>query len=187
MEDIEYELIDLDWNLEYVFEEQGKGSMIKDDSDILESSNKQIEFKTDENHIPLGSTKEEIKIREKFIKNFYAQWIEKNPSKKVWNEYLQAYIHVKFASINETFAKAARTYESTCAVFLLDDILKTAIKISETSAKNNKNQKAYEKMLLMTALDKVKLTVGLQKSTQEYVQYCITSPSGNEKMPTEKR
>lgn len=187
MDNIEYELLDLDWNLEYVFEEQEIGSMIKDDSEILESSNEPIEFKTDENKIPLGTSKEEIKIREKLIKDFYAHWIEKNPSKKVWNEYLKADIHVKFVSINETFAKAARTYESTCAVFLLDEILKTAIKISETTPKNNKNQKAYEKMLLMKALEKVKLIVGLQKSTQEYVQYCITSPTGNEKMPIEKR
>lgn len=187
MEDIEYELLDLDWNLEYDYGDQEQGTLVKDDSEIVESSNKPVEFKTDENHIPLGITKEEIKIREKLIKDFYAHWIEKNPSKKVWNENLKAHIHVKFVSINETFAKAARTYESTCAVFLLDDILKTAVKISESTPKNNKNQKAYEKMLLMKALEKVKLTVGLQKSTQEFVQYCITSPTGNEKMPTEKR
>ena len=58
MEDIEYELLDLDWNLEYDYGDQEQGTLVKDDSEIVESSNKPVEFKTDENHIPLGITKE---------------------------------------------------------------------------------------------------------------------------------
>lgn len=185
METIEYELIDFEWGLEYSFEDQKNTQVVRDESEAERSHPKGIEY--DANNIPLGITKEEIKLREKIIKDFYARWIENNPTKKVWNDNLKAFIHVKFISINETFSKAARTYESTCAIFKLDEILKTAITISESATKNNRNQKAYEKLILMKALERVKLTVGLQRSTQEYVQYCITSPTDKEKMPTEKR
>lgn len=125
-------------------------------------------------------------MREKIIKDFYAHWIEANPAKKVWNDNLQAYIYIKFKSINETYAKAARTYESTCAVFLLDDILKTAILVKEMDPKRNENQKVYEKMLLMRALENVKLIVGLQRSTQEHVQYSITVPQDTKNSPHER-
>ena len=67
-------------------------------------------------NIPVGSDKESIKAREKIIKDFYAHWIAENPSKRIWNEHLQDYILVKFISINETYNKAARRYESTLAV-----------------------------------------------------------------------
>lgn len=44
--------------------------------------------------IPEGRSKEEIKVREKIIKDFYAKWIAENPEKKVWNNNLQDYIYV---------------------------------------------------------------------------------------------
>ena len=64
------------------------------------------------NDIPTGHTKEEIKVREKLIKDFYAQWISRHPEKKIWNRNLKAFINVKFLSINETYDKASRCYES---------------------------------------------------------------------------
>lgn len=57
------------------------------------------------NDIPKGRTKDDIKAREKLIKDFYAQWISEHPDKKVWNHDLGAFIHVKFLSINETYEK----------------------------------------------------------------------------------
>ncbi len=165
---LEYELIEI------LFEQEElslHSQMVCDDSELLYSP---IEY--DENGIPKGNSREEIKMREKSIKDFYARWIEANPSKRVWNENLKAYIFVKFKSINETYAKAARTYESTCAVFLLDEILKTSILVKEMIPKKNENQRPYEKMLQMQALGNVKLIVGLQRSTQEHVQYSITVP-----------
>ncbi len=125
--------------------------------------------------IPQGNTKEEIKTREKIIKDFYAQWISLNPEKKIFNKSLNADIFVKFISINETYEKAARSYESTLAVLKLTEVLSKAKKISETPAKNNKNQKSFSKMLIMLAYENIKLTVGLQKSNNQYVQYCITA------------
>ena len=126
--------------------------------------------------IPKGRTKEEIKAREQLIKEFYAQWIAEHPDKKILNVALGKYICVKFLSINETYEKAARNYESTLAVFRLTDILQYATFISEIPAKKNtRNQKQFEKLLVMQ-FENIKLTVGLQRSNQDLVQYCITVP-----------
>ena len=126
--------------------------------------------------IPVGRTKEDIKAREQIIKEFYAHWIGEHPDKKVLNVVLGKYICVKFLSINETYEKASRSYESTLAVFKLTEILQNATLIEELPAKRNtRNQKQFEKLLVMQYED-VKLTVGLQRSNQDLVQYCITVP-----------
>ena len=130
---------------------------------------------------PRGHTKEEIKAREKLIKDFYAQWISEHPDKKIWNQNLGTFINVKFLSINETYEKAARNYESTLAVFRLTEILAGAEKIGELPAKRNtRNQKQFERLVVMK-YGEVKLTVGLQRSNQELVQYCITVPNNPDK------
>lgn len=126
--------------------------------------------------IPLGHTKEDIKVREKLIKDFYANWIAEHPDKMVWNKGLSEYIHIKFLSINETYEKASRSYESTLAVFQLTEILENATLLSTKPAKRNtKNQRQFE-VLLMMQYNNIKLTVGRQRSNQELVQYCITVP-----------
>ena len=125
--------------------------------------------------IPTGTRKEDIKVREKIIKNFYAKWISEHPDKKIWNEDLQDYICVKYQSINETYNKAARRHESTLAVFRLTEVLEKAVLKEERQTKpSDKNQKPYSKLLIML-YDGIKLTVGVQKSTQEKVQYCLTA------------
>jgi hypothetical protein len=126
--------------------------------------------------IPKGRTKEEIKAREKLIKEFYAQWIAEHPDKRILNIALGKYICVKFLSINETYEKAARSYESTLAVLRLTEILQNATFVAELLAKQNtRNQKQFEKLLVMQ-YENIKLTVGLQRSNQDLVQYCITVP-----------
>ena len=77
--------------------------------------------------VPAGTGKEDIKAREKIIKDFYAKWISEHPEKKIWNENLQDFIHVKYQSINETYNKAARRYESTIAVFRLTEVMEKAV------------------------------------------------------------
>lgn len=125
--------------------------------------------------IPVGTSKSDIKIREKLIKNFYSQWISEHPDKKIWNQNLNDYIYVKYLSINETYNKAARRYESTLAVFRLTEVLQKAILKEEKTIKpGDKNQKSFSKLLIMF-LDDIKLTVGIQKTTQQKVQYCLTS------------
>ena len=125
--------------------------------------------------IPTGTRKEDIKVREKIIKNFYAKWISEHPDKKIWNEDLQDYICVKYQSINETYNKAARRHESTLAVFRLTEVLEKAVFKEEKPTKPaDKNQKPYSKLLILL-YDGIKLTVGVQKTTQEKVQYCLTA------------
>ena len=126
--------------------------------------------------IPTGRTKEEIRAREQLIKDFYAKWIAEHPDKKVLNESLGKYICVKFLSINETYEKAARSYESTMAVFRLTEILQNATFAKELLPKQNtRNQRQFEKLLVLQ-FENIKLTVGLQHSNQDLVQYCITVP-----------
>ena len=62
------------------------------------------------------------------------------------------------------------------AVFRLTEILQNANFVEELPAKRNtRNQKQFEKLLVMQ-YQNVKLTVGLQRSNQDLVQYCITVP-----------
>jgi len=176
-----YELIDIEWDFDFSRLEDPQPRIVADDTEYEYHSAKPIEY--DANQIPLGNSKQEMKMREKIIKDFYGQWIASNPQKMIWNENLSANIHVKFKSINETVSKAARTYESTIAVFSLTEILKTAVVIKDDSTKNNMNQKGFERMLIMRAQEKIKLMVGFQTATQEYVQYSITVP-GQQKSPS---
>ena len=125
--------------------------------------------------IPQGNSREEVKLRDQIIKDFYAGWIAENPEKKMWNEDLQDYILVKYLSITETAEKAARQYESTLAVMRLSELLTKSQKVAEVPPKKGtKNQKPFLKMYIMQ-LDNIKMTVGLQKSTGDKVQYCITA------------
>lgn len=124
---------------------------------------------------PQGNSREEVKLRDQIIKDFYAGWIAENPEKKMWNEDLQDYILVKYLSITETAEKAARQYESTLAVMRLSELLTKSKKVAEVPPKKGtKNQKPFLKMYIMQ-LDNIKMTVGLQKSTGDKVQYCITA------------
>ncbi len=126
--------------------------------------------------IPKGNSREDIKARKQIIKDFYAAWIADHPDKKVWNKSLKAYIHIKFTSINETVGHASGTAESTEAVLNLSTILEKACLISQKQRKQeDNNQKQFSRILILM-YGNVKLTVGLQRSTGEYVQYCITVP-----------
>ena len=125
--------------------------------------------------IPQGNSREEVKQRDQIIKDFYAGWIAENPEKKMWNDDLQDYILVKYLSITETAEKAARQYESTLAVMRLSELLTKSKKVAEVPPKKGtKNQKPFLKIYIMQ-LDNIKMTVGLQKSTGDKVQYCITA------------
>ncbi|MBR5736001.1 MAG: hypothetical protein IKX60_04315 [Bacteroidales bacterium] len=129
--------------------------------------------------IPQGNSREEIKVRENIIKNYYAEWIAKNPSKSVWNNSLNAFIKVKFISINETYEHAARTYESTLAVFHLTEILAKARIVAHGPRKtNDKNQKSFSRIYVMR-YGSIRLIVGFQPVKKEYVQYSITESASN--------
>ena len=125
--------------------------------------------------IPKGTSREDAKARKQIIGEFYSRWIAEHPDKKVWNDSLGAYIHVKFQSINETKGQASVSYESTCAVLHLSEILEKAVVIKRKPAKtNHRNQRPYDMMVILYYCG-VRLLVGHQKTTDEYVQYCITA------------
>ena len=128
--------------------------------------------------IPKGNTPEDNKIRRKIIKEYYSRWILKNPTKKVWNDSLNAYIHVKGISINEILGHAPRSVEATIAQFHLSEILSDSILVDQWPPKHgDKNQKVFSRMYLLR-WRRCRLLVGFQKSKKEYVLYYI---SGGEK------
>ena len=70
--------------------------------------------------IPAGHTIEDIKTRERIIRDFYWEWKEKNPSQRKFNLSLKEYINIRMVSIVETSEHAAKSYLSTLAVLQLD-------------------------------------------------------------------
>ncbi len=125
--------------------------------------------------IPKGDSKEDKKARKQLIKDFYSNWIAKNPAKSVWNKSLNAFIYIKGKSINETSGQASISYESTREVFRLTEILSHAALIKKKPPKrDNKNQKPYVEILVM-GQESALLIVGKQETTGEYVQYCISA------------
>ena len=130
--------------------------------------------------VPQGQRKEEMYIRKKFIKDFYAIWNAANPTKHVYNIDLNDFISVRFLSIQETSLLAALSYKSTLAVTYLTEILERAkVKERVKPKPNNQNQKRFSEMILMRYDKKefgtIKLTVGVLKSSRQKIQYCITA------------
>ena len=130
--------------------------------------------------IPQGNSLEDIKEREKIIRDFYREWKERNRSQRKFNISLKEFINIRMISIIETSEHAAKTYLSTLAVLQLDSILVGAKPVSVKKTKEgNKNQKPFEKILIMkydlVGIGTVKMTVGVRRRTNEKVQYCITA------------
>ena len=130
--------------------------------------------------IPQGNSFEEIKTREKIIRDFYREWKERNPSQRRYNLSLKEFINIRMVSIIETSEHASKSYLSTLAVLQLDSTLVGARKVSIKKTKpGNKNQKPFERIMIMeyelTGIGTVKMTVGVRKRTREKVQYCITA------------
>jgi len=81
----------------------------------------------DENGIAIGNTTEDKKQRKQFIIDFYGKWIIANPTKHIYNKSLEAFIEVRFLSVEETAGHASSTYKSTVAVTFLSEIMENAI------------------------------------------------------------
>ena len=100
--------------------------------------------------IPSGDSPEDRRIRNRLIRLFYLQWLNKHREKKVFNKSLNDFIYVKYVSINETAGHASLRYLSTLAVLQLDAILPNAVlKSSKPIKQNTRNQKSFKKMLVM--------------------------------------
>jgi hypothetical protein len=131
--------------------------------------------------IPEGTTKEDVKLRKKIIKDFYAVWNAANPTKQVFNSNLKEFINIRFLSIQETSLIAANKYSSTFALtHYFTEILELAEEIRRTlPKKDNANQKRFDEMIVLEYKKKeigtVKLTVGVLKGSKQHIQYCITA------------
>ncbi|MCL2435447.1 MAG: hypothetical protein FWD09_04825 [Lentimicrobiaceae bacterium] len=142
--------------------------------------------------IPQGQTREDVQVRKKLIKDFYAVWNAANPTKCVFNINLQDFINVRFLSMQETSLIAALSYKSTFAVTCLTEILEKAVVRERTKPKpNNQNQKRFSEMIIMDyfkeELDNIKLTVGVLKGSKQKVQYCITAIKNDQQPSTSRK
>ena len=141
----------------------------------------------DKNGIATGDTKEDKKQRKQFIIDFYGEWIIANPTKRLYNKSLEAFIEVRFLSLEETAGHASLSYKSTVAVTFLSEIIKNAIApkdrngniITEMPKPNVKNQSRFSKLFAMgykkAEIGKIKLTVGELRGSEQKIQYCITA------------
>ena len=132
-----------------------------------------------EDFIPTGDSPEDVVKRRTIISKFYREWKEKNPLQRRYNVSLKEHINIRFVSITETCTHASRTYLSTLAVLQLDAILTGAKKVRTVPAKKNRNQKEFDKMIIMhyhcPGIGTVKMTVGVIRKSHEKIQYCITA------------
>ena len=140
----------------------------------------------DKNGIAIGNTKEDKKQRKQFIIHFYGEWIIANPTKRAYNKSLEAFIEVRFLSLEETSGHASLNYKSTIAVTFLSEIIENAIIskdkkgniITETPRPNVKNQSRFSKLYIMgyekAGFGNIKLTVGELRGSGQKIQYCIT-------------
>jgi len=132
--------------------------------------------------IPKENNKENLKKREKLIWEIYGRWCVENPDKRSFNKNLKCDITVTFSGISETVEKSARNFKSTMAFLELGFVLMNAYKIKEDKPHSKRQQKEYEKMLIMQTdtdsfkpyFEKIKLIVGVRKNGRKNM-YCITA------------
>lgn len=185
MEDLlEYELLNIEWVLNYEFDLESQGRIVRDTTGEAEEAAKPP-LVYDENGIPMGISSEDIKQRRQMIFCFYEQWKSIHPERSVYNKSLKANILIRQESVVEAAAHAAKQYKSTLAVFKLDEVLSNAVRIVEDLPKaGNKNQRKLIRMILMSFRDQdlgtIKLSVGVRNRTLDKVQYGITALAENE-------
>lgn len=185
MEDnFEYELLNIEWELNYEFDLESPGRMVRDTTGEAEEEPK-LSLEFDKNGIPMGESPEAIKLRKQIIFDFYEEWKSKHPEKSVYNRSLNAEILIRKESVVEAAGHAAKRYKSTLAVFKLEEILSGAVKVAlDIPKRDNKNQSKLIKMILMSykdaSLGTIKLTVGVRNRTLDKIQYGITALKENE-------
>lgn len=184
MEDVlEYELLDIEWELNYEFYLESPGRMVRDTTGDKEE-NHEPSLVYDENGIPMGESPEDIKIREKIIFGFYEQWKNTHPEKSVFNSFLKSDILIRKESVVEAAVHAAKKYKSTLAVFKLDELLAGAVGIDVDQPKpGNKNQSKLTRMIVMIyrieGIGRIKLTVGVRRRSGDKIQYGISAIADN--------
>ncbi len=184
MEEIlEYELLNIEWALNYEFDQESSTKMVCDGSgDQSSEKEDRPQIVCDENGIPMGTTPEEVEIRRDIIHKFIQNWRAGNPDPRVYNEELKDFIKVNQTFLIESVAHAAVSYLSTKAVLRMETIIAEAQFVGLSKAKEgNSNQKPFKRMIVMVyktaELGSVKMTVGVRHKTEEMVEYSITVPT----------
>ena len=176
-QEIIYELIDLIFELDYKLPEDDNSWLVSEDERSQKEEPTAIKYDTE--GIPMGQSMREIKERESIINNFLRKWSTSNTERKVFNDVMQEYIYVRAISITEAKEHSAKSYRSTRALMLLDEVLKNASPIKRVPKKTeDTNQKEFAYMLVMiykhTQIGTIKLTVGVKKNTRK-IQYGISA------------
>ena len=181
-EQIEYELIDIAFELPYELPKDGDVAYVCEEDHVQELDTPIIEF--DEDGIPLGQSKEEIKIRERIIQDFFSSFQKGSNDRRIFNQNLQSDILIRMISTIEAIEHSSKSYRSTKAVLELEQILKNARPVRRVAVKaGNNNQRPFAHMLIMVyELDRIgtiKLTVGVKRSNGERIEYGISAlPEG---------
>lgn len=171
-----YELVDIDIEPCYHITDDACALVCENVYDEIAESQY---IERDSQGIPMGQSMPEIKEREIFIKIFLKQWAENNPDRRIYNNALGDYIFIKGISVIEAKEHSAKSYRSTQAILLLDEILREALPVRRIQIKKgNKNQAAFAYMLVMvyrhTEIGTIKVTVGV-KSNEQHIEYGISA------------
>ena len=190
-DDCKYELLDFTWSLSYDFIEGDNPILVRDASSISDSE-KQEELERllcDEQGIPNGEGKEYTKARRVIISDFYHNWNECHPEKRVHNQALNDDILIRGISVVEAKEHAAKRYQSTLAVLRLEEILAKARPVRRVPIKrDNSNQSTFDYMLIMVCelecIGTIKLTVGVRDKNDsiERVEYGIKALNPEEEL-----
>ena len=173
----EYELINIIFEQDYKLQEDEVSWCVSEDEPSQKQEPTAIEYDAD--GIPMGQSMREIKERESLIGEFFRKWRDRFTDGKIFNEALNEYIYIKGVSVIEAKEHSAKSYKSTRAVMILDDVLKKALPVRRVAVKaKDKNQKTFAYMLIMVyrhaELGTIKLTVGV-KNSQQRIEYGISA------------
>lgn len=176
-ETYEYELIDISFEPEYELQEENAIGIVCEDEPVKDADGTQIEYDAD--GIPMGGTVHEIEQRVRIISDYIEKWSAANSERKVFNNILQEYIFVRAVSVIEAKEHSAKSYKSTRAIMIIDEVLKNATPIRRVPKKaGNKNQKDFSYMLVMIYkhpdIGTIKLTVGVRSNSMK-IQYGLTA------------
>ena len=183
MEEIlEYELLDIEWDFNYEFDQEPSVRMVCDSSgDQSSEKENQPQIVYDENGIPMGTSYEDERIRKELIYSFIKKWKDEHEDSTIFNTNLSEFVKINQVFLIEATAHASKSYLSTKAVFQFEEAIRNAVKIGVSKPKpDNKNQKPFQDMLIMKYhsenLGTVKLTIGIRFKSHEKVQYGISVP-----------
>lgn len=178
---IEYELVDMEWSLNYDFTEDSV-RIVCDGTDNSEDTQEQPSLELDAQGIPCGYGREYTEARRIIISEFFYKWKELHPEKRIYNNNLKDHILIRGISIVEAKEHAAKRYNSTKAVLCLEEVLMNARPLRRVEVKkDNSNQSAFDYMLVMIheleGVGLVKLTIGVKdrRMPVERVQYGISA------------